>query len=582
MNGALLLLGACGLFFIAYLFYARLIERLFGVDDSKPTPAHTLKDGIDYVPTHPAILFGHHFASIAGAGPIVGPVLAAQFGWLPVALWVLFGCIFIGSMHDLAAMFLSIRHQGRSIGSVIESLMGYWGRTLFLFFCWFTLILVVAEFARLIAQTFVELPAVATASLLFIMLALCFGMLVYKFGMKLLTASLIFVPLTFACVYIGIRVPLDLVALLGWQAETARQAWVFVLLAYCFAASTLPVWLLLQPRDYLNSYLLYAMMALGFVGILVARPTLQMEAFAGWHVLNPVNGVTEPLLPLLFVTVACGACSGFHALVASGTTAKQIDRERHIRPVAYGGMLVEGMLAFIALIAVGYMSQGDYSAALKAQGPVRLFASGVVGFTDKLGIPHAGGLTFIALSLAAFLMTTVDTATRLARFTWQEMLLPCGQLAQQGGGCSQESVWCRVFANRYVATLLAVGAAAWLLLGGGSKSIWPVFASSNQLLAALTLLGCVLWLLRHKRPIFIVVLPMLFMMVTSGAAIVTLFLRNWRGWQSHGFAAGGVMTLTTGVMICMSGALVVMGVAVLGRNITAFSRKGTTHSGEQG
>lgn len=559
MNGAVLLLVSGALFYLAYLFYGRFIERVFGVDPSRPTPAHTLRDGVDYVPTRPAILFGHHFASIAGAGPIVGPVLAAQFGWVAVALWVVLGCILIGAVHDLAAMFLSVRHQGRSIGTVIESLMGYWGRMLFLFFCWFTLILVVAEFMRIVAGTFVELPSVATASLLFIALAVVFGRLVYKGGANITIASLIFVPLTFACVYVGTVIPCDLVKLLGCDAAVARQIWIVVLLVYCFAASVLPVWLLLQPRDYLNSYLLYAMMALGFVGILVAMPSLKMDAFTGWHALNPKSGLSDPLVPLLFVTVACGACSGFHALVATGTTAKQIDNERHMRPIAYGGMLIEGVLAIIALIAVGAMTQGEYSAALKTQEPVKLFASGIAGFTDKIGLPHEAGIVFISLALAAFLMTTLDTATRLARFTWQELFLPQEKNGNEQPSAPSQNPLCVLFSNRYVATLLAVVTAGWLLLGGGSRSIWPIFASSNQLLAALTLLGCSLWLLRHKRPLMVTFLPMLFMMLTSGTAIVTLFLRNLKAWQTDGFQAGGVMTFTTGVLIVMSAALIVMG-----------------------
>ncbi|OQC32641.1 MAG: Carbon starvation protein A [Verrucomicrobia bacterium ADurb.Bin070] len=560
MNGAVLLALSCVLFYLAYHVYGRLVERVFGVDLARPTPAHTLRDGVDYVPTHPAILFGHHFASIAGAGPIVGPVLAAQFGWAAVALWIVLGCILIGSVHDLAAMFLSIRHQGRSIGTVIESLMGYWGRMLFLFFCWFTLVLVVAEFLRIVAVTFVEIPAVATASLLFIGLAVVFGRLVYRGGLSILTGSLIFVPLTFACVYAGTLLPLDLVKLLGCDVATARQLWTVVLLAYCFAASVLPVWLLLQPRDYLNSYLLYAMMALGFIGIFVARPALNLDAFTGWHAVSPLSGRSDPLIPLLFVTVACGACSGFHALVASGTTAKQVDSERHLRPVAYGGMLIEGALAIIALIAVGVMSQAEYAAALKTQGAVKLFAGGIASFTDKLGLPHSAGIVFISLALAAFLMTTLDTATRLARFTWQELFLPREQPEDAPPVAAPVSSSFRaLISNRYVATLVAVAAAGWLLLGGGAKSLWPVFASSNQLLAALTLLGCSLWLLRHKRPLALTLLPMLFMMATSGAAITTLFLRNLRVWQSDGFRAGGVMTLTTGILIIMSVALVAMG-----------------------
>ena len=560
MNGAVLLALSCVLFYLAYQVYGRLVERVFGVDPARPTPAHTLRDGVDYVPTHPAILFGHHFASIAGAGPIVGPVLAAQFGWAAVALWIVLGCILIGSVHDLAAMFLSILHQGRSIGTVIESLMGYWGRMLFLFFCWFTLVLVVAEFLRIVAETFVEIPAVATASLLFIGVAVAFGRLVYKGGLSILAGSFIFVPLTFACVYAGTLLPLDLVTLLGCDVATARQIWTVVLLAYCFAASVLPVWLLLQPRDYLNSYLLYAMMALGFIGIFVARPVLNLDAFSGWHAVSPLSGRSDPLIPLLFVTVACGACSGFHALVASGTTAKQVDSERHLRPVAYGGMLIEGALAIIALIAVGVMSQAEYAAALKTQGAVKLFAGGIAGFTDKLGLPHSAGIVFISLALAAFLMTTLDTATRLARFTWQELFLPREQPEDAPPAAAPApSAFRAAISNRYVATLVAVAAAGWLLLGGGAKSLWPVFASSNQLLAALTLLGCSLWLLRHKRPLALTLLPMLFMMATSGAAIATLFLRNLRVWQSDGFRAGGVMTLTTGILIIMSVALVAMG-----------------------
>ena len=559
MNGALLLAVSCVLFFLAYRFYGRFIERVLGIDPSVPTPAHTMKDGIDYVPTHPAILFGHHFASIAGAGPIVGPVLAAQFGWVAVVIWVVFGCIFIGTVHDLSAMFLSIRHQGRSIGTVIESLMGYWGRMLFLFFCWFTLILVVAEFTRIVAETFVEMPPVATASLLFIAVAVCFGKLVYKGGVHILTASLIFVPLTFACVYFGTLIPLDLVNLVGCDAATARQLWVLVLLVYCFAASVLPVWLLLQPRDYLNSYLLYAMMVLGFVGIFVAAPHINLAAFTGWHALNPVSGAREPLIPLLFVTVACGACSGFHALVATGTTAKQVDNESHMRPIAYGGMLIEGVLAIIALVAVGVMTQTEYGEAMRSQGAVKLFASGVASFTDKIGLPHNVGIVFISLALAAFLMTTLDTATRLARFTWQELFLPREQAGAEQPAAAAKTPLCLFFSNRYTSTLLAVIASGWLLLGGGSKSIWPVFASSNQLLAALTLLGCSLWLLRHKRPVLITLIPMLFMILTSGSAVITLFLRNLKIWQSRGFHAGGVMTLTAVILIVMSVALIVMG-----------------------
>jgi len=341
-------------------------------------------------------------------------------------------------------------------------------------------------------------------------------------------------------------------------ADTAKKVWLVCLLVYCYVASVLPVWQLLQPRDYLNSYLLYAMMFVGCVSILFVNPRMVMPAFTGMAVVQPGGGMTL-LFPFLFVTVACGACSGFHALVASGTTAKQVAKESHLRPIAYGGMLIEGALAIIALIAVGVMSQAEYGEAIRSQGAVKLFANGVAGFTDKIGMPHSVGVVFISLALAAFLMTTLDTATRLARFTWQELFLPREKPGSEQPESASKTPLRVFFANRYIATLFAVVASGWLLLGGGSKSIWPIFASSNQLLAALTLLGCSLWLLRHKRPVVITLIPMLFMILTSGSAIITLFLRNLRIWQSAGFHAGGVMTLTTAILIIMSIALIVMG-----------------------
>ncbi len=276
---------------------------------------------------------------------------------------------------------------------------------------------------------------------------------------------------------------------------------------------------------------------------------------------NPISGAREPLLPLLFVTVACGACSGFHALVASGTTSKQLDRESHIRPVAYGGMWVEGLLALVALVAAAWMTQADFSAALKEHGPVMLFAKGIAGFAARFGMPLKTGEMFISLALAAFLMTTLDTATRLARFTWQELFLP--RRTDLDADAPQPK--CRALTNRYSATLLACLAAGWLLLGGGSKSFWPVFASSNQLLAALTLLGASLWLLRHKRGVWIALLPMCVMLLTSCGALISIFTRNLRVWQEGSFATGGVMTLASGALFLLAVALLVFSVASLRR-----------------
>ncbi len=558
MNGAVLLAVGCIIFLVAYRFYGRFMEKLFGVDPSKVTPAVEKNDGVDYVPARPAVLFGHHFASIAGAGPIVGPIMAAHFGWGAVALWVIFGCVFIGAVHDFAALFLSVRHQSRSIGSVIESLMGYWGRILFLVFCWFALILVTAVFAGIVAKTFVAKPQVATASLLFIALALVFGYLVYKRGFNLTRSSFVFVPLMFGCVYIGTLFPFDVVSIFGFSEEGAIKIWTVILLAYCYAASVLPVWLLLQPRDYLNSYLLYVMLAVGVIGIFVAAPSLQMDAFVGLSALHPKTGSTELLFPMLFVTVACGACSGFHALVSSGTTSKQISSEKYMRPIAFGGMLVEGVLALIALIAVAWMTSSDFAGAVRSGSPVSLFADGLAGFAEKFGLPYDIGVVFVSLALAAFLMTTLDTATRLARFTWQELFLPRAVSAEDSS-VVEISGFRKIASNRFIATFAVVLVAGVLLIGGGSKSIWPIFASCNQLLAALTLLGTTLWLVKSKRKVIFVVIPMLFMLVTSGMATVMLFKLNLNSWMNEGFASGGVLAITAGCLMIMSVILIIFG-----------------------
>ena len=519
MNAVALLLGSTFCFLLAYFLYSKLLARLIGVKANRPTPAHTCRDGVDYVPAHPAVLFGHHFASIAGAGPIVGPILAAEFGWGAVALWIVLGCIFVGSMHDMVTLYLSVRNKGCSIATVIAKVLGKPGKIIFLLFCWSTLILVCAEFTRLVAATFTQNPAVATSSLLFIAEAVLFGIAVYRFRLPIGAASCIFVPVMFGCVWLGTRFPIQLSAL-GIAPDHAQTFWILVLLAYCFLASTLPVWLLLQPRDYLNSYLLYAMMILGFVGVFFANPSLNIPAFTGWTVAHGTQ--TRMLFPFLFVTIACGACSGFHALVASGTTAKQLDRETHIRPVAYGGMLLEGVLAILSIIAVAAMTSSDFAAAMKSPNPVALFASGIAGFCKSLGIPFEWANIFISLSIAAFLMTSVDTATRLARFTWQELFDTSSGAA--GDEKRPRPAWAKTASSMYVATGIVVALVALLLLGdpATAKSLWHIFASSNQLLAALTLLTASLWLVKRGRPCLFTALPMLFMFAASGYALFSL------------------------------------------------------------
>ena len=539
MNGALLLLIACAVFLCGYFLYSRLIGKVLGIDPSRETPAISKKDGVDYVPAHPTVLFGHHFAAIAGAGPIVGPILAAEFGWLSVTLWIVLGCVFIGAAHDMISLFLSVRHEGESIGSVIGTILGKPGKIMFLLFSWSALVLVVAEFNRQIAGTFIADPAIATASILFITEAVFFGLCVYKWKMSVLWASLIFVPLMFAFVWVGNAFPLDLVKLFGMSKEATATLWTLVLIGYCFFASTCPVQYLLQPRDYLNAYLLYAMMILGFLGVFVAHPPLSTDAFAGFAVQGRAG--TDMLFPFLFVTVACGACSGFHALVASGTSSKQLSNEKSIRPIAYGGMLLEGVLAMIALIGVAgtYASQGAYVDAIKGMEPVQMFASTIAGFCVKVGIPQRAAESFMLLSVAAFLMTTVDAGTRLARFSWQE-LMPKNSVAH----------------NMYVGTFIVCALAAGLLLGNpkAAKQLWTLFASANQLLASLTLLTATLWFFMNRkgRWSWITGVPMVFMFSVSSWALGAILVKSWKNGQVIQLVSSGFLLALAAVLVVIT------------------------------
>ena len=562
MNGAILLLVGVVCFTLAYFFYSRFIARAIGVDPDRPTPAHTMGDGIDYVPAHPMVLYGHHFAAIAGAGPIIGPVLAAQFGWASVALWIVLGCIFIGSMHDMVTLFLSVRHQGKSIGSVIEDVLGRPGKMIFLMFCFAALVLVMSVFTGQVADAFVSNPEVATSSLLGIFEAALFGVCVYKFKWNVFAASFVFVPLLFFLVWIGVVFPCDLTALFGVTAATSKTIWVVVLFVYCFVASTLPVWLLLQPRDYLNSYLLYAMLAIGLTAVFIVCPTININAFSGFTVKAAKGGATMYLFPLLFVTVACGACSGFHALVASGTTSKQLDSERHIRPVGYGCMLLEGVVALLALIAVAWHSQADLVAGLSEGKPVVLFAQGLASFCGKLGLPEKTSESFMLLAVAAFLMTSVDACTRLARFVWQELWSTASAAAPASDAAAKpQSPIIRLNRNMYFATGVVVAIGVYLLVLNPSmaNNLWTMFASANQMLAALTLLTASLWLFKNKLKFWIAALPMCFMIVTSGTAVFQLFLQNLDKWMKQGFAAGGVTAIGSLVLFCLAIVLLALG-----------------------
>ena len=497
MNAIWLVLISVIVFIIAYATYGSWLAKEWGVDPSRKTPAHEFNDGVDYVPSRPAVLLGHHFASIAGAGPINGPIQAAIFGWVPVLLWIVIGSIFFGGVHDYGSIFASIRHKGKSIGEVINVNMGHRGKMLFSLFAWLTLLLVVAAFTNIVAKTFNSVPAAATSSMLFIVLAVAFGFLVYRKGMSLTVGTIIGVVLLFLGVWAGFLFPVTL----------GVNTWIVILMVYIFIASTAPVWILLQPRDYLNSFLLYAMIAGAILGIFIARPSIQLPALTGFN----VGG--QWLFPMLFVTVACGAISGFHSLVGSGTTAKQLDNEKDSKAIGYGGMLIEGVLAVIALITAAYVTQGDLTELLKG-GPVNVFSNGVGMFMSEFGINFEVGKAFVALAVSAFALTSLDTATRLGRFIFQEFFEDETKEKQS------------ILTNMYVSTTITVVIGGYLATGGFAK-IWPIFGSANQLLAGLSLLVIAVWLKNTGKNYKMIIFPMIFMIAVTLLALILLIKTNF-------------------------------------------------------
>lgn len=506
MNALMLITLSLFCFVLAYIFYGKYLAKKLGIDAKRETPAHSLRDDVDYVPAKAPVLLGHHFASIAGAAPIIGPITAAVFGWVPVFLWILFGNIFIGAVHDLTSLVVSIRHKGQSIGKVIEAQIGQKGKQLFLIFSWATLVLIISAFAILVAQTFVTTPAVATSSVLFIALAIFFGISIYRVKASLGVATLVGILLLLLCVWLGVKFPF----VLSQDKIFSQQIWTWILFAYIFAASVTPVWILLQPRDYLNSFLLYIVLFGAFVGIIFSNPALKFPAFTNFT--DPNLGA---MFPILFVTVACGAISGFHSLVASGTTAKQLNKETDAKPIGYGAMLIEGLLAIIALITVAKLAQSEYSVQLADLGVIGFFSKGVGNFVTKLGIPLNVGITFAALAVSAFALTSLDTATRLGRFAFQEFFRSENQTQKQ-----------KILTNRFTATLLTILPAGILAFSGSYKAIWPIFGAANQLLAALALLAGSVWLAKKQQKNYFLRYPMYFMFAVTLSALIVLIYKN--------------------------------------------------------
>lgn len=517
MSLSLLLLISAIILFLAYRFYGKYVYNKFGLSDARKAPSHTHRDGIDYEPSKPIVVLGHHFASIAGAGPIVGPIIAVTFGWIPAVIWILVGGIFFGAVHDLGSMAASLRTEGKSIGVIIRNQIGLKGKQLFILFSFSTLILVIGVFSDIIAKTFVANPGVGSASILFILLAIAFGYANKWVGNKnvaFVSITIVGVVLMYYFVYLGTQIPLAL----------TYPIWVGALLVYAFIASVTPVSLLLQPRDYLNSYLLYGLMIAAVAGVLVADPEIKMS--------TEVQFSSDSLgfvFPVLFVTIACGAISGFHSLVASGTTSKQLDKESDAKMVGFGGMLIESFLAIISVGAVIILSRTEYLDRLTVEGPVALFSTGLGGMISSLGIPQPFAIGFVALTVSAFALTTLDTCTRLARFTLQEYFEDMPQPAAQ------------VMAkNRYLSTTIVVILSVLLLASGEFEKLWPIFGSANQLLAALALLTIGVWLIKKNISATFVTIPMFFMFTVT---LASLGLFAWKNFQDEGYILASIASI---------------------------------------
>ena len=486
MSGLVLLLFSIIAFLLGYLFYLKfLLKKLFPISSDIQTPAVKFNDGFDYVPSRNwLMLFGHHFASIAGAAPIIGPVIALSlWGWVPAIIWIILGSIFLGGIHDFSALYVSVKSKGVSIAEVGKTAISNRTKKLFSIFILLTLILIIGVFLYFCANTFVNKPEIIMPSLGLVPVAIVVGIMLYRFNMNTVYSTILGLVLLGALVYFGDKLAINV--------SITRNVWIVILMVYCFFASIMPVNILLQPRDYLSTYLLFAGILFGILGIFITRPVVVAPAFIAF------NTESGPLWPMLFVTIACGAISGFHSLVAAGTTSKQISNERYAPRIGYGAMLLEGLLAVIALISVASLSGSTFVNLLKSSGTINCFGKGY----GNIVLPLLGsyGGAFAILILNAFILTTLDTATRISRYVMTEVFN---------------------IKNKFLATFIPVILAGFLALSGSWKSIWIIFGASNQLIAALSLIVVSGWLIKRGKPIRYTFIPAIFMLMTTVFAIL--------------------------------------------------------------
>ena len=545
MNGLVIVLIAIVVLGAGYLFYGRWLANKWGLDPKAKTPAYTHDDGQDYVPSSKLTVFAHQFSSIAGAGPVTGPILASVFGWVPVLLWLLIGGLFFGAVQDFGALYASVKNEGKSMGMIIEKYIGRTGRKLFMLFCWLFTLLVMAAFTDMVAGTFVGKgvegmtkatgyanSAAASISMLFIVVAIIFGLIQKKVGkMKEWVRAGVAIALLVVMFIIGMKLPM----------YATKSTWIYIVMAYLFLASVMPMWLLMEPRDYMTTFMLLGMIIGAVVGVIAEHPTMKLNAFSGFN----VDG--SYLFPTLFVTIACGAVSGFHSLVSSGTSSKTISNEKDMPMVGYGAMVVESLLGVVALVVVGAVAVNG----TKPEGtPFSIFSTGVAGFFEKFGIPVQVATVFMTMCVSALALTSLDSVARIGRMSFQELFY--GDTTDT----SKMPGWQKVLTNKYFATIITLFF-GYLLTLGGYNNIWPLFGSANQLLAALVLIALAVFLKTTGRTGWTLYIPMFVMLAVTFTALIqkTIALVS-------NIAGGQATFLVDGLQFIVAILLMVLGVLV--------------------
>ena len=543
MNGLVIVLIGIVALSAGYLLYGRWLAKKWGIDPKAKTPAYTHEDGQDYVPSSKFTVFSHQFSSIAGAGPVTGPILASVFGWVPVLLWPIIGGLFFGAVQDFGALYASVKNEGKSMGMIIAKYIGKTGRKLFMLFCWLFTLLVIAAFTDMVAGTFngVGLDSAETAyansaaasiPMLFIVVAVIFGVIQKHVGkMNEWVKAVVAIALLVAMFAVGMKLPI----------YASKTAWIYIIMAYLFLASVLPMWLLMQPRDYMTTFMLLGMIIGAVVGVVVAHPQMQLNAFNGFN----VNG--SGLFPTLFVTIACGAVSGFHSLVSSGTSSKTVSNEKDMPMIGYGAMVVESLLGIVALVVVGAVAVGG----TKPEGtPFAIFSSGVAGFLEKLGVPVQVATVFMTMCVSALALTSLDSVARIGRMSFQELFY--GESTDP----KQMTPAQRVLTNKYFATVITLFF-GYLLTLGGYSNVWPLFGSANQLLAAMVLIALAVFLKTTGRTGWTLYIPMFVMLAVTFTALVQKTIA-----LAANIAAHNATFLVDGLQLIVALLLMILGVLV--------------------